>query len=60
MSERRRRRRRRRQIYSGANAVNEEDSERERYPGVEDLISRAAFPGETHPNPFMLLYCEVK
>ena len=30
------RRRRRRQIYSGANAVNEEDSERERYPGVED------------------------
>ena len=60
MSERRRRRRRRRQIYSGANAVNEEDSERERYPGVEDFISRATFPGETHPNPFMLLYCEVK
>ena len=45
-------------MYSGANAVNEEDSERERYPGVEDFISRATFPGETHPYPSWLRYCE--
>ena len=32
---RRRRRRRRRKVYSGANAVNEEDPERDCYPGVK-------------------------
>jgi len=40
----RRRRRRRRKVYSGANAGNEEDPERDRAtPGVEDLFRRATF-----------------
>ena len=30
-----------------ADAVNEEDSERDRYPGVEDEFRRATFLGES-------------
>ena len=36
--------------------MNEEDPERDRYPGVEDLFRRATFLRETHPYPSMLQY----
>ena len=34
-----------------ANAVNEEDPERDRYPGVGDETRRTEFLRETHPYP---------
>ena len=49
--DRRRRRRRRRKVYSGANAVNEEDPERDRNPSVEDLFRRATFLRRLTPIP---------
>ena len=45
---RRKKRKRRKKAFSGANAVNEEDPARPRYPGVEDLFRRATFLRETH------------
>jgi len=48
-----------RKVYSGANAVNEEDPEPERYTGVEDFQSfrHATFLRETRPYPSWLRYC---
>jgi len=44
-----------------ANAVNEEDPERPRYPGVGDETRRTTtLLRETHPYPSMLLYCLVE
>ena len=44
-----------------ANAVNEEDPERPRYPGVGDETRRTTtLLRETHPSPSMLLYCLVE
>ena len=40
-----------------ADAVNEEDPARPRYPGVEDEFRRATFLRETHPYPSSLRYC---
>ena len=43
-----------------ADAVNEEDAERDRSPGVADEFRRATFLRETHPYPSTVLYCQVK
>ena len=44
-----------------ADAVNEEDSERDRATlCVEDEFRRATFLGETHPYPSWLRYCGSK
>jgi len=40
-----------------ADAVNEEDAERDRSPGVADEFRRATFLRETHPYPSSLRYC---